>query len=93
MLASVPPTGRRGLDVGVGAADAERLVPGVVVPDGGGGMSVLSTRVAFFFGLGAGVSSNESGRQLQRWDPDSEPTRSEAALQRTPYSPFTFSLM
>lgn len=40
-----------------GMGDGLALVFGVTVPeDGGGGMSVLSTRVVFFLGTGAAVS-------------------------------------
>lgn len=84
MLASVPPTGISPPGTaGVGATEAERLVPGVVLPDGGGGMSVLSTRVAFFFGLGAGVSYVADDSWLLYWETDMDAA----------HSPLVFSLM
>lgn len=39
-----------------GTTDADRLETGVDDVLGGGGISVLSTRVAFFFGFGAAIS-------------------------------------
>lgn len=61
MLLSVPAgsdaaaaaaTGTGGAGRG-GGTEEGREVDGVEDPDGGGGMSVLSTRVAFFLGCGA----------------------------------------